>query len=44
MNNDISERKIKETISFTITSRRIKYLGKNLPKEEKTSASKTVRC
>ena len=43
-NNERTERKIKETISFTITSRRIKYLGKNLPKEEKTSASKTVRC
>ena len=27
-----SERDIKETIPFTITSRRIKYLGINLPK------------
>ena len=34
-NNKISEREIKETISFTITSKRIKYLGINLPKETK---------
>ena len=31
--NEISEREIKEAISFTITSKRIKYLGINLPKE-----------
>ena len=31
----ISEREIKETIPFTITSKRIKYLGINLPKEAK---------
>ena len=29
------ERKIKEIILFTITSKRIKYLGTNLPKEAK---------
>ena len=34
-NNKISEREIKETISFTITSKRIKYLGINLPEEAK---------
>ena len=34
-NNKISEREIKETIPFTITSKRIKYLGINLPKEAK---------
>ena len=34
-NNERSEREIKETISFTIASRRIKYLGINLPKEVK---------
>ena len=34
-NNKISEREIKETIPFTITSKRIKYLGINLPKEIK---------
>ena len=31
--NKISEREIKETIPFTIASKRIKYLGINLPKE-----------
>ena len=30
MNN---EREIKETIPFTVTSKRIKYLGINLPKK-----------
>ena len=34
-NNKISEKEIKETIPFTITSKRIKYLGINLPKEAK---------
>ena len=34
-NNERSEREIKETIPFTITSRRIKYLGINLPKKAK---------
>ena len=34
-NNERSERKIKETIPFTTTSKRIKYLGINLPKEAK---------
>ena len=34
-NNKLSEREIKETIPFTITSKRIKYLGINLPKEVK---------
>ena len=34
-NNERSERVIKETIPFTITSKRIKYLGKKLPKEAK---------
>ena len=32
-NNKRSEREIKETISFTITSKRIKYLGINLPQD-----------
>ena len=31
----LSEREIKETIPFTITSKRIKYLGINQPKEAK---------
>ena len=34
-NNETSQREIKETIPFTITTKRIKYLGINLPKEEK---------
>ena len=32
-NNEKSEREIKESIPFTITMKRIKYLGINLPKE-----------
>ena len=35
INNERSEREIKQTIPFTITSKRIKYLGINLPKETK---------
>ena len=34
-NNEKTERKIKETIPFTIAMKRIKYLGINLPKETK---------
>ena len=34
-NNEKSEREIKETILFTIATKRIKYLGINLPKETK---------
>ena len=34
-NNEKTEREIKETISFTIVMKRIKYLGINLPKETK---------
>ena len=34
-NNERSEREIKEAIPFTIATRRIKYLGINLPKETK---------
>ena len=34
-NNEKTERKIKETIPFTIAIKRIKYLGINLPKETK---------
>ena len=33
--NKRSEREIKETILFTITSKRIRYTGINLPKEAK---------
>ena len=34
-NNKLSEIHIKETIAFTIASKRIKYIGINLPKEVK---------
>ena len=34
-NDEISEREIKETLPFTIATKRIKYLGINLPKEMK---------
>ena len=34
-NNEKSEREIKESIPFTIATKRIKYLGTNLPKETK---------
>ena len=34
-NNEMIEREIKEAIPFTITKKRIKYLGINLPKETK---------
>ena len=32
-NDEISEREIKETLPFTTATKRIKYLGINLPKE-----------
>ena len=35
MNNEKTEREMKETIPFTIAMKRIKYLGINLPKETK---------
>ena len=34
-NNEKSEREIKESIPFTIATKRVKYLGINLPKETK---------
>ena len=34
-NNEKIEREIKETIPFTMATKRIKYLGINLPKETK---------
>ena len=34
-NNEKSEREIKESIPFTIATKRIKYLALNLPKETK---------
>ena len=35
-NNEKTEREIKETIPFTIATKKIKYLGVYLPKETKT--------
>ena len=34
-NNEKTERESKETIPFTVATKRIKYLGINLPKETK---------
>ena len=42
-NNELSEREIKETIPFTITSERIKYLEINLPKKVKDLYSKNYK-
>ena len=42
-NNEISEREIKETLSFTIATKRIKYLGINLPKEVKDLYSENYK-
>ena len=42
-NNERSEREIREAIPFSITSKRIKYLGVNLPKRQKTYPLKTIR-
>ena len=43
INNERSEREIKETTPFTIASKRIKYLGINLPVLRKTCTQKTIR-
>ena len=42
-NNEKSEREIKETIPFTIATKRIKYLGINLPKEVKDLYSENYK-
>ena len=42
-NNERSEREIKETIPFTITTKRIKYLRINLPKEAKDPYSENYK-
>ena len=42
-NNERSEREIKETIPFTISTKRIKYLGINLPKKVKDLYSKNYK-
>ena len=42
-NNERSEGEIKETIPFTITTKRIKYLEINLPKEAKELYSENYK-
>ena len=42
-NDEKSEREIKETLSFTTATKRIKYLGINLPREAKDLYSETIR-
>ena len=42
-NNEKSEREIKESIPFTIATKRIKYLGINLPRRQKNCTQKIIR-
>ena len=42
-NNKRSEREIKERIPFTIATKRIKYLGINLPKDVKDLYSENYK-
>ena len=42
-NNEKLEREIEESIPFTIATKRIKYLGINLPKETKNCTEKIIR-
>ena len=42
-NNEISEREVKEMMPFTITSKRMKYLGINPPNEEIDLHSRNLR-
>ena len=42
-NNEKSEREIKKTIPLTISTKRIKYLGINLPKETKDLYAETYK-
>ena len=42
-NNEKPEREIKETLPFTIATKRIKYLGINLPKEAKELYSENYK-
>ena len=43
INNKRLEGEIQGTIKFTIASKRIRYLGINIPKETKDLYSKTIR-
>ena len=38
-----TEREIKEIILFAIATKRIKYLGINLPKKQKTCVQKSIK-
>ena len=42
-NNEKSDREIKESIPFTTATKRIKYLGINLPKETKNCTQRIIR-
>ena len=42
-NNEKSEREIKESIPVTIATKRIKYLGINLPKETRELHTEMIR-
>ena len=42
-NDEKSEREIKETLPFTTATKRIKYLGINLPRETETCMQKAIR-
>ena len=42
-NDEKSESEIKKTLPFTIATKRIKFLGINLPKETKTCMQKIIR-
>ena len=41
-NNEKSEKEIKESIPFTFATKRIKYLGINLPKETKRTVHRKL--
>ena len=42
-NDEKSEREIKETLLFSIATKRIKYLGRNLPKETKDLSAENYK-
>ena len=42
INNEKSDREIKESIPFTIATKRMKYLGTNLPKEKKRTVHRKL--
>ena len=43
INDKISEREIKETLTFTTATKRIKYLGITYLRRQKTCMQKTIR-